>query len=113
MIQVRNRSDELDVILKPFGNIKNLKFSDKERFVTHNSIHYKDLGHRQRIENLKLEKDDIKDTRRIMDNYNNKSISTAANKVFSFTCKKEAINRLRKYVKDPTPFEDSPEGMAS
>ena len=46
MIQVRNRSDELDTILKPFGNIKNLNFPDKDRFMTHNSIQYKDLGHR-------------------------------------------------------------------
>ena len=48
-----------------------------------------------------------------MDNYNNKSISTAANQVHTLTCKKDAINRLKKYVKDPTPFDNSPEGMAS
>ena len=46
-----------------------------------------------------------------METYNNKSISTAANKVFTLTCKKDAITRLKKYVKDPTPFDDSPEGM--
>jgi len=77
--------------LKPFNNIKNLNFPDRERFVTHNSIQYKDLGQKQRVENIKLEKDDIRDTRRMMDNYNNKSISTAANKTYTLTCKKDAI----------------------
>ena len=47
-----------------------------------------------------------------MDNYNNKSISTAAVKTHTLTCKKDAIHRLKKYVKDPTPFDNSPEGMA-
>lgn len=80
--------------------------------MTYSSIHYKDLGARQRVENIKLEKDDIRDTRRIMETYNNKSISNAATKTFTLTCKKDAITRLKKYVKDPTPFDDSPEGMA-
>ena len=43
---------------------------------------------------------------------NQKSINTAATKTFTLTCKKDAINRLKKYIKNPTEFEDSPEGMA-
>lgn len=112
MVQVRNRSDELETLLKPFNHTKNLNFPERERLVTKSSIDYKDLGHKQRVENIKLEKDDIRDTRRIMETYNNKSISNAASKTFTMTCKKDAITRLKKYVKDPTPFDESPEGMA-
>ena len=95
---IRNRSEELDQLLKPCSNFKKLKFDSKERFTTSNSIHFKDQGKQQREGNIHLEKDDLRFTRRIMETHNNHSISVGANVTHSLGCKKDAINRLKKYV---------------
>ncbi len=95
---MRNRSESIEKLLKPCHNFKKLKFDEEDRFTTSNSIHFKDLGKKQREENLHLEKDDIRFTRRIMETHNNQSITTAANVTNSLGCRKDAINRLKKYV---------------
>jgi hypothetical protein len=61
------------------------------RLSTHNSREYKDLGHEQRVENIHLEKDDIRFTRRMMETHNNKSISIGATVTNTLRCKKDAI----------------------
>jgi len=56
------------------------------------------LGHKQRGENLQLEKDDIRFTRRIIETHGRKSIEKAANVTKTLAVKKEVIERLKKYV---------------
>lgn len=84
--------------MKPYHNTKNMNFKEKERFETHNSREYQDLGQQQRIENIHLEKDDLRYTRRMMETHNNKSISIGATVTNTLRCKKDAITRLKKYV---------------
>jgi hypothetical protein len=66
----------------------------KQRYITTNSVQYRDLGAKQRGENLQLEKDDIRFTRRIIETHNRKSIEHAANVTKSLAVKKEALARL-------------------
>jgi len=75
-----------------------MHFKESERFTTHNSREYQDLGQEQRMENIHLEKDDIRFTRRMMETHNNKSISIGATVTNTLRCKKDAIVRLKKYV---------------
>jgi hypothetical protein len=96
--QSRNKSHDIDKLLKPFHNSRIVNYPEKERFTTSTSIQFRDLGHNQRMENIHLEKDDIRHTRRIMELANNKSISVAANITKSLGCKKDAIVRLKSYV---------------
>lgn len=95
---IRNRSNELDNLLKPMCAQKGVDYTERDRFSTSNSIQFKDLGHTQRTNNLNLEKDDLRHTRRMMDMHNNKAISYAANVSNSIATRKDAINRLRQYV---------------
>ena len=97
-LQQRNKSLKMDQLLKPFHNHKILSYPEKDRFSTSTSIQFKDLGHQQRIENIQLQKDDIRHTRRIMELSNNQSISHAVNVTKSIGCKKDAIARLKTYV---------------
>ena len=50
------------------------------------------------MENIHLEKDDLRYTRRMMETHNNKSISIGATVTNTLRCKKDAITRLKKYV---------------
>tara|TARA_B110000285_G_C14908702_1_gene506819 strand:+ start:212 stop:466 length:255 start_codon:yes stop_codon:yes gene_type:complete len=70
----------------------------KQRYITTNSVQYRDLGEKQRGENLQLEKDDIRFTRRIIETHNRQSIEHAANVTKSLAVKKETLARLQKYV---------------
>lgn len=50
-----------------------------------------DRGETQRHENLKLEKDDLRFTRRILENSNNKSIGTAIHVTKTLGCRQDAV----------------------
>jgi len=86
---IRNDTRELAGILKPDPTMHR-----KQRYITTNSVQYRDLGAKQRSENLQLEKDDIRFTRRIIETHNRKSIEHAANVTKSLAVKKEALARL-------------------
>ena len=66
------------------------------------------------MENIHLEKEDMRYTRRIMELANNKSISYAANVTKSLGCKRDAIAKLKGYVgqahepENTTQFEWTP-----
>lgn len=112
LVQVRNTSNDIEKLLKPYYHQKNLSQTEDERFTTHNSEIFRDLGAKQRVENITLEKDDIRHTRRIMEQYHNKSISQAANKTFTLSCKRDAIPRLRKYVRETNKLNEDDENTA-
>lgn len=77
---------------------KGVDYTERDRFSTSNSIQFKDLGHTQRTNNLNLEKDDLRHTRRMMDMHNSKAISYAANVSNSIAIRKDAVNKMRQYV---------------
>ena len=87
-------------LLKP-----NQHLDKMQRYITKHHTDFVDLGQQQRVENINLEKDDIRFTRRMMELFNKKSIANAAYVTHSLTVKKDAVTRLKKYVGNASPSD--------
>lgn len=51
------------------------------------------------MENLELEKDDLRFTRRMLENNNNKSMGTALHITQVLKCRPDAVKRMKNYIK--------------
>lgn len=89
----------MNSILQPFLNNKHLRGISYNRFTTENRESLKDRGQKQRLENTQLEKDDLRFTRRILENNNNKSLSTSLHITKALRARPEACKQMKKYVK--------------
>lgn len=95
----RNLSNEMGSILQPFLHNKALSKVKYDRFLTEKKESLKDRGHKQRMENLSLEKDDLRFTRRMLENNNNKSLGTALHITQVLKCRPDAVKRMKNYIK--------------
>lgn len=88
---MRNEGHNIDSLLKPsmFES-----FTTHQRFITSNRDHFADRGHKQRTENMSLEKDDLRHTRRMLELAGQRSIRHGADVSGSLGVKKDVIKRL-------------------
>ena len=76
-VTLRNDSGELSRIMQPYLTNRFFKNQPFDPYSTEKKESLQDRGEVQRHENLKLQKDDLRFTRRILENSNNVSIGTA------------------------------------
>lgn len=102
---LRNDSGQLGTLLQPYLTNRHFKNQPFDPFTTEKSESLIDRGEAQRHENLKLEKDDLRFTRRILENSNNKSIGTAIHVTKTLGCRADAVARMKQYFSGSTYVE--------